>query len=540
MTPPRSTAIASEQRRLGAYYTPSPLSRLIAEWAIRSSKDRVLDPSFGACSFLVAARETLKSKGAGSPDGQVFGVDIDRRALAFASATLAEEHLASNIRIADFLQLSPWLLGPERFAAVIGNPPYIRHQWLEPQATQKLRASLEDLGFKLGGVSNSWAYFISHSVGFLKVGARLGFVLPGSALDVTYGRNLFEALAAKFHEIRLVRVLARLFPDTTEQSVIMLADGFGTGPGAVRYDQVNDLEGLAQLFAAMSVRSSMPIPVASAWKAAVAPRALEVWNKVAASSRSAKLGEVARISIGSVTGANAFFVRTADDTAFLRCPSVSIVAHARYVTTSLWSRDRQRALERAPARSRLLIIPANRRLHSPALARAISEAEKAGISERFKCSLRDPWYSLDDARVPDAFLPYMFASPRGISVNNAKATSTNSLHRLWWSTPDSRTMHILTTWSSLFVFGLELLGRSYGGGVLKIEPAVARELLLASNGTPFVGFAAHERLLRAQRPAEARQLADQLILREHCELSSAEVKALVLGATALQRTRVTL
>ncbi|EFG8200284.1 N-6 DNA methylase, partial [Escherichia coli] len=70
-----------ERRQLGAYYTPERLSDMLAFWAIRSSADQVLEPSFGGCGFLQSAVKALKDCGSRNPKNSIFGCDID--AVAF-------------------------------------------------------------------------------------------------------------------------------------------------------------------------------------------------------------------------------------------------------------------------------------------------------------------------------------------------------------------------------------------------------------------------------------------------------------------------
>lgn len=47
------------RRSLGIYYTPRNAADLLAAWAIRNPADTVLEPSFGGCSLLAAASDTL-------------------------------------------------------------------------------------------------------------------------------------------------------------------------------------------------------------------------------------------------------------------------------------------------------------------------------------------------------------------------------------------------------------------------------------------------------------------------------------------------
>ncbi|MDP9479947.1 MAG: SAM-dependent methyltransferase [Actinomycetota bacterium] len=48
----------------GAFFTPPELCNFVADWAVRSSSDTVLEPSCGEAAFLLAAGERLRTLGA--------------------------------------------------------------------------------------------------------------------------------------------------------------------------------------------------------------------------------------------------------------------------------------------------------------------------------------------------------------------------------------------------------------------------------------------------------------------------------------------
>ena len=126
--------------RLDRYYTPERISNALAEWAIQNPRCRVLDPSFGGCSFFRAAIGTLKRLGAKEPGKLLHGVDIDpeaRQHLAGLSDTRIDK---ANFLTADFLGIGPEQVSNFRFQAVLGNPPYTRHHLISDKF--KLRDSL--------------------------------------------------------------------------------------------------------------------------------------------------------------------------------------------------------------------------------------------------------------------------------------------------------------------------------------------------------------------------------------------------------------
>src|SRR2546427_639474 len=50
---------AELRKARGAFYTPPRLARYVADWAVRSADDAVLEPSCGEAAFLIAAGDRL-------------------------------------------------------------------------------------------------------------------------------------------------------------------------------------------------------------------------------------------------------------------------------------------------------------------------------------------------------------------------------------------------------------------------------------------------------------------------------------------------
>lgn len=66
----------------GAFFTPDPLCDYIAEWAVRTSQDSVMEPSCGEAAFLLAASRRLDHLGASETVGQLNGVELHAPAAA--------------------------------------------------------------------------------------------------------------------------------------------------------------------------------------------------------------------------------------------------------------------------------------------------------------------------------------------------------------------------------------------------------------------------------------------------------------------------
>src|SRR5213592_458098 len=84
-----------ERKRLGVFYTPAEIVRLIVELVLEpqctaaTSAPRVLDPACGAGEFLLEAHRCLAAKyGEKIARRAIFGIDIDGEAVATACSRL--------------------------------------------------------------------------------------------------------------------------------------------------------------------------------------------------------------------------------------------------------------------------------------------------------------------------------------------------------------------------------------------------------------------------------------------------------------------
>jgi adenine-specific DNA-methyltransferase len=118
------------------------------------------------------------------------------------------------------------------------------------------------------------------------------------------------------------------------------------------------------------------------------------------------------------------------------------------------------------------------------------------------------------------------SAPR-LVLNETGATCTNTIHRVWWKEPTAPKESLAVgSWTTFFALGAELLGRSYGGGVLKLEPGPAAHVPVPAVPGSERSCDRLDRLVRQGKTAEASALADQVVLRDLLGLAEPEVSAL--------------
>src|SRR3954454_23566205 len=77
--PPAVDVDTSAARKArGAFFTPPELASFVVDWAIERGDERVLEPSCGEASFLLAAAEVLTARRGGLRPGpeQLHGVEL--------------------------------------------------------------------------------------------------------------------------------------------------------------------------------------------------------------------------------------------------------------------------------------------------------------------------------------------------------------------------------------------------------------------------------------------------------------------------------
>jgi adenine-specific DNA-methyltransferase len=529
----------------GAFFTPPEISRHIASWAIRSSADSVLEPSCGDASFLLEAAYRLRSLGASSDmlTRQLFGVEIHEESVREALTLLQQYQFSATVHTGDFFQERP----AELVDAVIGNPPYVRYQQHFGAARAKsLEAALAQ-GVRLSGLASSWAAFVVHATSFLKPEGRLGLVLPAELLTVKYAAEVRKFLLERFGRVRLVIFENLIFPGVLEEVVLLLAEGSG---GAQCFE-VHQTRDLSTLRSADTVSWAEHRPrEGQKWTPALLSSSLfSTYCEVSEEGSFDTLKDWGQTYLGAVSGANAYFCMTRAEATERQILAADLLRisppGARQLRGLSLSETAWKSLEREGSRC-YLFWPKE---EPEASARSyIAEGEKRGVPKAYKCAVRSPWWRVPLVETPDLFLTYMNHDRPRLIANDARVDILNSLYGIALKQDLrrlGRELLPIACLNSMTVLGAEMVGRAYGGGLLKLEPREADALPVPSvsvlqaakkeliNIKPTVGAA-----LRAGDLAKAVALVDAILLTTHSGLTTSDLEALRQGRELLFQRRL--
>lgn len=524
----------------GGYYTPRPLAEWLARWAIRSKAERVLEPSCGDGSFVLAAAKRLRELSATpAAIGRLLcGVELNRIEAEKARAKLVDflgAAAAGAVVHADFFnwrQKTASLV----YDAVLGNPPFIRYQNFPEPARTKAMELMGSVGLTPNKLTNIWVPFVVAATASLREGGRLGLVLPAELLQVTYASQLRSFLVDRFARVDIVACNELFFANAEQEVVLLLADEALAAPSErnrcrVAMTETATVEEITERKPEEVLRDASPKVVqhdSEKWlKYFLSNREIAFMRALREEGRAVPLSTHASVDVGVVTGKNAFFVLTRERVKELDVEQYAtpLVGRASQLRGAELSASEWKRLAAEGERVFLFNVPTsvNGSL-SAAGRRYVRLGEEQDVDKGFKCSVRTPWYSVPSVWEPDCFFfRQIYDFPR-LVVNAARATSTDTIHRLRSKLPAE--VVATSVYTHLTAASAEIEGRSYGGGVLELEPTEAERLLIPTELGRGMPIAECDKLIRAGRLDDVLQENDRLILHEGLGLSVAECSML--------------
>jgi type I restriction-modification system DNA methylase subunit len=345
-----------ERHALGQYYTPPEVIDLIVRLTVRSGKDLVLDPACGTGGFLVSAYNRLKtlreSEGRQVSHrellNQLFGIDINRFPAHLCAINLTLRNLKELTRdvhvvVRDFFNVNPGqasmmaevltpsgsreveLAFPARVDAIVANPPYIRQELIAEKSL--CRKHLKRVRANLNEQSDIYAYFFTHSYEFLRKSGRIGFISSNLWLAVRYGEALQEWMLDRFKILAVIHPWRRVFEGQLVPTCITILeecrDEAERNANLVRFIIVKQALPMEDIAAAVE-RNHKPWVVDSQrrYRIFAIPqsdlRGQRRWHRflyappiywlLIQDDRLVRLGDLATVRAGVMTGANDFFI----------------------------------------------------------------------------------------------------------------------------------------------------------------------------------------------------------------------------------------
>lgn len=455
-----------KSKSLGQFFTPTPVAGSLVQWVVRKQTDRLLDPSCGDGQFLVH-----------HPHSVGIEIDPDHARAARGRAP------GSMIHGGDFFC---WATETEeRFEAVAGNPPFIRYQTFSGEARLRAQRAALSMGADFSGLSSSWAPFVIAAAKLLLRGGRMAFVVPAEIGHARYAEALLRALCNHFEKVQVVAYREKLFPKLSEDCWTLFCTGFG---GMCTGFHLTAAESFAP-------SDSPPNPTVfvsiEQWESAghrlrpflIPAESLALYRELSSKPSVARLGELAKVNIGYVSGDNSFFHLRPSQARSLSLPDDCLrVAVRKSEQLPKSSVDKSVVDSWLRNDAPVLLLDLSKVSNVPQSVRRYLDSEE-GQSARasYKCKNREPWYIVPDVKTPSAFLSVMCGERPVLSENEAGCACSNSILAVSLS-EGTEVSTLKMGWNTkLAELGAELEGHPLGGGMLKLEPREAAAIPIPLN-----------------------------------------------------------
>jgi adenine-specific DNA methylase len=530
-------ATATDQKLRGGYYTPTLLTQFLTAWAIRRPEDRVLEPSSGGGAFVASAIDRLRLIGA--EDFAVTAVEID--ATAAGESRLAARHApGSVVHEGDFFE---WAVGAisrgEIYDAIVGNPPFIRFAYFEEQHRRIAFELMQGLGLHPNRLTNAWVPFVALSSALLAPTGRLAMVLPAELLQVSYAAELRSYLADRFNRITVFAFDRLVFDGIQQEVVLLTAERSAEGSEGIRFIELADDSELATDHHTWDNEPLKQLDHSTEkWtQYLLSSHEIEIVRALRSEVGLRPLVEFASVDVGVVTGMNDFFVLDSNGNtpAGLKTHAVPIVTRSNQLSGATLTASDWQTLHDL-GRARLLLTLDNDMEPTGVVADYLASGVDRDVDKGYKCSIRRNWYVVPSTWKPSGFMLRQIHAYPKLAINETDATSTDTVHRVAFRDPRIAGQVAAAFHNVVTFLCAEVFGRSYGGGVLELEPSEAESLLIPEpRNAPPIGEV--DAALRANNLDEVIRLGNLSVTRA-TGLTSEELTVLRTGWERLRDRRL--
>jgi len=531
---------ASKKKLRGGYYTPEPITQFLAKWAIQSSKDTILEPSCGDGNFILPVIAALRDCGATTSNAisQVVGIEVDDEEATKAARRIAQsfpDAQISPIVAGDFFSLARQRLQKGiSYDIVLGNPPFIRYQNFPEDYRNVALEMMEEVGLKPSRLTNAWLPFVVASTRLLSENGRLGMVIPAELLQVKYAAELRLFLSEQFERINLITFKKLVFKEVQQEVVLLLAEKYTGSDSGIKTIEVNDLDDLITIGSSALHNGKNEIKKmdhsTEKWTLYFLDNdELKLLRKLKTHPKLTKAEEIIDVDVGIVTGRNKFFVLTDEEKTkrSLTDYSLPLVGRSANLQGLFFSEGDWKETVKEGSGAFLFYPPD---LPLDKLSQCSKEYIEYGQQEKlhtgYKCRIRKRWYIVPSVYVTEGFMLRQIHKYPKIVVNDSGAVCTDTIHRVKLRNGASMPYVAAAFLNSLTFAFSEVLGRSYGGGVLELEPNEAEELPIPLHLSKSLDLQLIDSLLRQNDIDKILDMNDKILLVKGLGLTNKEVKML--------------
>lgn len=463
-------------REKGQFWTPDWVAKAMIAYIAQPS-ETILDLGVGAGAFY----DALLTNYGDAKEYNYLGIDIDdallenlnNRRISSKHVFKKKDYILENI--------------PEKFGAVISNPPYIRHHRLSKDLKGKLaHISTSILGRKIDGRAGIHIYFLLLALNNLKKNGKLAFIMPADTCEGIFAKDLWTYIASHYciEAVVTFSQKATPFPNIDTNAVIFLITNKPKKQTIYKIHCHSQSENsLLNVIKSDCLKSNRDVDIARV----ELEKALEVGLSRDTNSfkeHAYTLKDFAKVMRGIATGENNFFFMDSktkseyhlEDKYFIKAIGRTRDIKGDFITEELLDKlDKQ---GRPTYLLSLNGVPFKEL--SQSVQKYIKHGENKGINKKALISTRKPWYKMEVRKAPPFLFAYLGRRNVRFIRNNSTTVPLTSFLCVYPSQSDEEYLEKL--WKVLnhpdTLANLKFAGKSYGSGAIKVEPRSLERLAI--------------------------------------------------------------
>lgn len=467
---------STKQKLRGAYYTPLKLAeKMVDFFKDDSSIHTILEPSCGDGVFI----DALIKKNFIHKENVVTAIEIEKNETDKLSGKL-DKNPSINVLNKDFFEFYHEYKDNQEYDLILGNPPYIRYQYLDEKQREEMANILIAHGMKSNKLINTWVGFMVACIHMLNKNGKIAFVIPAEILQVAYAEDLRLFLSNELSKITLITFEELVFSGI-EQEVVVFIGEKGDFEKGIKILELNNLDDLDNLDIYGNGFQKLSHTHEKWTKYFTTIEENQIISRLKGDNRFQKLSDTGIINVGITTGNNKYFsvnqeIVDSYGLGDVVCPLIGRSSHAH----SIYFRNDDWQKNVAQGKAAYLITFPDKPIeeYSEGQRDYIAFGESNKENKGYKCRIREHWYQVPSVWIPDAFFLRRNNLYPKFVLNCCDAVSTDTMHRVKFNKDIEPERIILSYYNSISFAFTEICGRSYGGGVLEILPGEVGNILV--------------------------------------------------------------
>lgn len=450
----------STQKIRGGYYTPSQLADFIVKKTYKKDLE-ILEPSCGDGVFIESILKIYENNEFKSFDAvEIIDEEVKK------CKKIAKDSSKINIINDDFYNF--YRDTEKKYDLIVGNPPYIRYQYLTEEQRKRQAEVLVKNNMKSNKLINSWVFFLVACIDLLKDDGTIAFIIPAELLQVAYAEDLRNYLSRNLSNVLVISFDELVFSEAQQEVVILIGTKSTKHNNECEISNLSyrNIEDLKNNFKDEHIDYSKIISNEKWTRYYLNGTQNELIEKYNKSNKFVKLKDIAIVNVGVTTGNNDYFSLTKDlvKKYDLKNYTTPLIGRSAQANSIIFDYEDWKINVNKGAKAFLLTINENVEYDdfNKNQKSYIRLGEKNGENTGYKCRIRNKWYAIPSIWIPDAFLLRRSNIYPKFVLNSLDAISTDTMHRIKFNQGVNKNKAILSYYNSISFAFAELCGRSYG------------------------------------------------------------------------------